>query len=60
MLPKKAIQEYKRLYKKRFNKELNDTEAIRRANNLVDLYKIVYGSASFYQIKNHIEKRLRV
>ena len=41
MLPKEAIQEYKRLYKKRFGKELDDVEASRRANNLVAFYRAV-------------------
>lgn len=42
MLPQKAIQEFKELYKKRFGVELSDTEASFRANNLFKLYKIVY------------------
>jgi hypothetical protein len=41
MLPKEAIQDYKRLYKKRFGKELDDAEASRRANNLVAFYRAV-------------------
>lgn len=42
MLPEKAIQEFKELYKKRFNKELSDQEASYRANNLFNLYRVTY------------------
>ena len=41
MLPKQAIEEFKRLYKKRYGKELDDEEAKRRANNLIDFYRAV-------------------
>ena len=39
MLPKEAIEEYKRLYEKRFGVVLSDAEASFRANNLVNLYR---------------------
>jgi hypothetical protein len=42
MLPKNAIQEFKRLYKKRYGVDLSDEEASFRANNLVELYAVVY------------------
>ena len=42
MLPKKAIDQFKELYKKRFGVELDDKEAEFRANNLFNLYKAVY------------------
>jgi len=42
MLPNKAIQEFKELYKKRFGQELSDQEASYRANNLFNLYKVTY------------------
>ena len=44
MLPKKAIEEYKELYKKRFGIVLSDAEASFSANNLVNLYKAVLGT----------------
>jgi len=52
MLAKEAIDEYKRIYVKIYGTELNDEEAVRRANNLVALYAAVYGSPHFGQIKN--------
>lgn len=44
MLPRVAIEEFKKIYKKRFGVTLTDTEASFRANNLVNLYKAVLGS----------------
>jgi len=52
MLPKEAIEEFKKLYKNRFGIELSDEEASRRANNLVNLYKAVYSEPSFGQLKD--------
>lgn len=43
-LPKKEIEEFKRLYKKVYKVELSEEEAKRRANNLFQLYLAVYGS----------------
>lgn len=44
MLPKEAIEEFKRIYAKIYKIELSDEEATRRANNLVALYTAVYGN----------------
>lgn len=44
MLPKEAIEEYKKLYEERFGVVLSDAEASFRANNLVNLYRAVLGS----------------
>ena len=46
MLSKQALEEYKELYKKRFGVVLSDAEASFRANNLVNLYRLVLGSES--------------
>jgi len=43
MLPKEAIDEFKKIYKDRFKKELSDEEAAIKAGNLFELYKAVYG-----------------
>ncbi len=40
------INEFKALYKKRFNKDLSDQEATYRANNLFNLYIAVYSSSN--------------
>ena len=43
MLPSEAIEEFKEIWKKCFpDIELNDEDAVRRANNLLDLYNAVY------------------
>jgi len=46
MLPKEAIQEFKKIYKAKFNIKLTDKEACFRANNLFSLYKAIYGKSS--------------
>ena len=43
MLPKEAIEEFKKLYAKNYGIELSDEEATRRAENFVGLYEAVYG-----------------
>lgn len=45
-LPQEAVEEFKKLYKAKFNKELNNQEAIKRANSLFSLYQTVYGKCS--------------
>ena len=52
MLPKEAIEEFKKIYRKRFNVELSDAEASRRANNLVNLFAAVYSEPSFGRIQD--------
>ena len=42
MLPKKAIEEFKKIYKKSYGIELSDEETTDKANRLVNLYKAVY------------------
>ena len=44
MIPKEAVEEFKKIYKKNFGVNLSDKEALRRATNLLNLYKAVYGS----------------
>lgn len=42
MLPKEAINEFRKLYKERFKKDLSDEEATIKAINFFELYKAVY------------------
>ncbi len=53
MLPKEAIEEYKKLYAKNYGVELSDEEATRRANNLVALYSAVYFNTSGFDENYH-------
>lgn len=43
-LPKQAIEDFKKLYTKKFKKELADDEATKHANALFALYMAVYGT----------------
>jgi hypothetical protein len=56
MLPKEAIEEFKKIYKKRFGVELTDAEASFRANNLVNLYSAVLGSKS--KVSEKLKKKV--
>ena len=47
MLPPEAIKEYKIIYEKEFGVQLTNEEAAFRANNLVNLYKVVYSEQAF-------------
>jgi hypothetical protein len=44
MLPKEAIEEFKTIYRKVFNEEIYNEEALVRANKLIDLYRAIFGS----------------
>jgi hypothetical protein len=44
MLPKEAIEEFKKIYKKRFNEELSNNEALYKASMLLNLYKTIWAS----------------
>ena len=59
MLPKEAVKEFAELYQKRFGIQLSESEATRRANNLVNLYKAVYQPASFGRIGIQKEPQLQ-
>lgn len=47
MLPKKAIEEFKKIYKKSYGVELSDEKATDKANRLVNLYKAVYSDEAW-------------
>lgn len=49
MLPKQAIEEYKKIYKEEFNKELSDEDASKLANDLINLFKIFSKSSNITQ-----------
>ena len=56
MLPKEAIEEFKKLYFKNYGIQLSDEEATYRANNLVALFSAVYGDNSGLIRKNNQNK----
>jgi len=57
MLPKNAIQEFKRLYEKCYGVKLTDEEASFRANNLVALYAAVYRKQERHDKKRCFEHK---
>lgn len=42
MISKEALEEYKRIYRKEFGKEISDAEALEQATKLLRLMEIVY------------------
>ena len=46
MLPKQAVDEYKKIYKKEFNKDLSDEKASKQANDLIRLFAILVQSSN--------------
>lgn len=57
MLPKEAITEFKKLYKKNYGVELSDEEAVFRANNFVNFYKAVYSDPPFGRVETRDKKQ---
>jgi predicted nucleic acid-binding protein len=43
VIPQKALEEFKELYKKRFRKDLSDEEVYRKASKILDLFEVIYG-----------------
>jgi hypothetical protein len=56
MLPKKAVEEFKEIYKKSYGVELSDEEATDKANRLVNLYKAVYSDDAWKLPKDFDKK----
>jgi hypothetical protein len=57
MLPEEAIEEFKKIYKKEFGIDISNTESSRRANNLINLYRIVYEDFSKENIQRIIKNK---
>ena len=56
MLPQKAIEEFKKIYKKSYGVELSDEEAKRKAEYLLGFYRVVFGLPSVEELfDNRIE-----
>ena len=60
MLPNDAIKEFKQIYEKVFKEHLSDAEASRRANNLVELYQIIFNhSLSKHNLKKYDNEKIK-
>ncbi len=46
----RSIQNFKRLYLQKFGEELSDAEAERRAEYLLEVYRVVFGLPSSVEI----------
>ena len=57
MLPKDAINEYKKIYQEEFGVSISDTEAAEKASNFLKLFKLVYQPVSQDWIKKKADKR---
>ena len=42
MISKEALEEFKKIYKKKFGEDISDKDALDTATNLLNLYKAVY------------------
>jgi len=42
MISKESLEEFKKIYKNKFHKDLSDQEALDKATSLLDLVKAVY------------------
>ena len=51
MLPKKAVEEFKKIYRKCYQIELTNEEAADKANRLVRLYQAVYSDPAFGRVE---------
>lgn len=58
MLSKKALDEFKQIYKQEFDQILNDTEALKKAVALLTIFKLIYKPVTKKQleIKSNIWK----
>ncbi len=43
MIPRKAVQEFKGIYRKKFGEELTEKDALDKALRIFNLYKTVFG-----------------
>jgi len=51
VLPKKAVEEFQRVYERSYNKKLTFEEASDKANRLVRLYQAVYSDSAFSRVE---------
>lgn len=42
MISKERLEEFKRLYKKRFNEDLSDADALEKATKLLRMVELIY------------------
>jgi len=58
VISKEALKEFKALYKKHFNKDISDQEALEKGTKLIRLMKIIYKPMTENEYKA-LQKRRR-
>jgi len=56
MLPKKAIEELKRIYKEENGEELSNSDALEMGNNLLNLFRVLLEPLSEEEINGYGKK----
>ena len=56
MISQPSLEKFKKLYQQRFNEELDDAEALGRANRLLNIYMAVYGDPFDYKSRQEETK----
>jgi len=59
MISEEGLQKFKGIYKKRYGIELESKELFTKANNLLNLYRVVYGADLIINMKCKDEKKVQ-
>lgn len=54
MISQPSLEKFKKLYQQRFSEQLDDAQALGRANRLLNIYMAVYGNP--FEYKSHQEE----
>lgn len=57
MLTQEAVEEYRQIYKKKFNKEITFEEAREQGEQLIELMKLIYEPISFQKMGTMASER---
>lgn len=56
VITNRSAQNFQRMYLKYFNEKLSDEEAMRKAQYLIEIYKVVYNTPSVVDFFNNKKK----
>lgn len=57
MITKRSLRKFKAIYKKRFNGSLSEADTLRKATNLLNVYRAGYGDYLTYGIDRKLEDK---
>lgn len=57
MFSKKSLEKFKAIYKKEFNEDLSEADVLRKATNLLNIYRAVYGDPLDYDMDRKPEDK---